>query len=103
MAVRWTVRRAHLRSLSGGRVVPVRETLVPIEKIPTSDGSYRSPCPKCGAPIVSVQMKNKGWVHFEGTQGLDRIKHPCMHLGEKLSRRRDQDTPDLFADPIEDK
>jgi len=38
-----------------------------------------------------------GWAHFEGGEGLTRIKHPCLHLGEGLSRRRGEDTPDLFS------
>ena len=42
-------------------------------------------------------MPKGGWVHFEGGKGLTRIKHPCLHLGEGLGKRRDEDTPDLFG------
>lgn len=41
-------------------------------------------------------MPRGGWAHFEGGKGLTRIKHPCLHLGEGLSGRRDEKTPDLF-------
>lgn len=41
-------------------------------------------------------MPNGGWAHFETGKGLSRIKHPCLHLGEGLSRTRDNNTPDLF-------
>ena len=51
--------------------------------------SYRHECPVCGAPIVSVPMKRGGWAHFEGGRGLGEIKHPCLHRGEDLSKRRD--------------
>jgi hypothetical protein len=58
--------------------------------------AYRHSCPNCGAVIVSVHMKNGGWAHFEGAKGLGHVKHPCFHRGEKLGRRRDNDTPDFF-------
>jgi hypothetical protein len=41
-------------------------------------------------------MKRGGWAHFESAKGLGRVKHPCFHRGEGLSRRRDSQTPDLF-------
>jgi hypothetical protein len=43
-------------------------------------------------------MKRGGWVHFEGAKGLGSIKHPCLHRGEALGRRRDEYTLDLFND-----
>lgn len=46
--------------------------------------------------MISMRPKHGGWVHFEGAKGLGRIKHPCFHRGEGLSRRRDNDMPDLF-------
>ncbi len=36
------------------------------------------------------------WAHFESAKGLTRIKHPCLHIGEGLSQRRDRDTLELF-------
>ena len=44
----------------------------------------------------SVQMPNGGWAHFEQAKGLRRVKHPCLHRGEGLSRSRDDKTLDLF-------
>jgi len=41
-------------------------------------------------------MKKGGWAHFEGAKGLRNIKHPCLHRGEGLSRRREKDMDDLF-------
>jgi hypothetical protein len=41
-------------------------------------------------------MKKGGWAHFEGARGLGQIKHACLHRGEGLSRRRDNETLDLF-------
>jgi hypothetical protein len=59
--------------------------------------SYRHPCPCCGSPTITVRMPNGGWMHFEGAEGLERVKHPCMHLGEGLSKKRDERTLDMFA------
>jgi hypothetical protein len=42
-------------------------------------------------------MPNGGWAHFEGAEGVERVKHPCMHLGEGLSKKRDEQTLELFA------
>ncbi|WP_157063700.1 hypothetical protein [Phaeobacter sp. 11ANDIMAR09] len=58
--------------------------------------AFRHACPECGAQIVSVKMKNNGWAHFEGGKGLGKIKHPCFDRGKGLSKRRDENTPDLF-------
>ena len=66
------------------------------ERISVNRTSLKRACPVCRALIVSVGMPKGGWVHFEGGEGLTRIKHPCLHLGEGLSRRRDGTTPDLF-------
>jgi len=58
--------------------------------------SYRHECPHCGAHIVSVRMPRGGWAHFEDAKGLGQVKHPCMHIGEGLSKRRDEETPNFF-------
>lgn len=92
-------RSAHTRHLKSGRVVKVRECWVLRERITTERRrSYRHPCPRCGAEIISVQMPNGGWVHFEGERGLERIKHPCMHIGESIKKRKDDLTLDLFKE-----
>jgi hypothetical protein len=63
--------------------------------------SYMLTCPICGKEILRIRMPNKGAAFFESGQGLQRVKHPCFTLGRGLSRRRDQDTLDLFdeSDP----
>lgn len=43
-------------------------------------------------------MPNKGWGHFEGGEGLSRVKHPCFGVGDGLSKVRDNETLDLFPD-----
>lgn len=43
-----------------------------------------------------MRMKKGGWLHTEARRGLTRVKHPCFYQGDKLSRRRDADTPDMF-------
>ena len=97
MQPRWIRRRAHPRRLSGGGYTYVRESWA-IQRSETKQRMrrYRHPCPRCGAQIISVNMPNGGWAHFEGMKGASRIKHPCLHIGEGLSRRRDDKTPDLF-------
>lgn len=37
-----------------------------------------------------------GRAHFGAGQGLRRVKHQCLHRGEDLGRRRDDDTLELF-------
>lgn len=37
-------------------------------------------------------------MHFEGERGLERIKHPCMHIGESIKKRKDDLTLDLFKE-----
>lgn len=103
MATRWIKRRAHRRSISGGRVVSVRETWALVGEAQKKGDSYRHACPQCGAPIRSAHMPNGGWAHFEGGKGLERIKHPCLHRGEGLSLRRDKDTIDLFLQRSDDR
>lgn len=53
--------------------------------------------PLNGPHFIRVRMPNGGWVHFEGKDGLERMKHHCMHFGEGLSKKRDEQTLDLFA------
>ena len=97
MAFRRINRRSHPRMLANGKVTFVRATeyMTPVED-GRSSKAYRHGCPHCGAPMISVHMPNGGWVHFEGRKGLTRTKHSCMHVGEKLGRRRATATPDLF-------
>jgi hypothetical protein len=98
MADRWHYRKEHARRLRTGRTISVCGSWVlQCERVSRSGSSFKRACPLCGALIVSVGMPKGGWVHFEGGEGLTRIKHPCLHLGEGLSRRRDATTPDLFA------
>lgn len=94
---RWYYRKAHGRRLRTGQTVSVRGSwALRGDQARSKTSSFRLACPICGAPIVSVGMPKGGWVHFEGVKGLTRIKHPCLHLGEGLSGRRDEATPDLF-------
>ncbi len=97
MGVRWIRRRSHDRQLASGKTTRVRETWIPCALgTDKKRGSYKHECPRCQALIISVNMPNKGWAHFEGTKGLTRIKHRCFTMGEGLSRKRDEETPDLF-------
>ncbi len=93
----WFRRKEHSRRLASGKLVFVSACWVPCE-MSSSDKTHRRTrfCPQCGAVISTVRMPNRGWAHFETGKGLSRIKHPCLHRGEGLSRRRDNDTPDLF-------
>lgn len=97
MGHRWIPRRSHPRRLSNGKTTEVRASWVlkhsPDEK---KRLSLRHQCPMCGAEVVTVRMPNGGSAHFEGGKGLSRIKHACLHLGERLSRKRDENTDDLF-------
>lgn len=100
MTERWYFRKAHIRRLSTGRMISVRGGWVLRGSQGRSKGtSFKRACPICGAPILSIGMPRGGWVHFEGGKGLTRVKHPCLHLGEGLSGRRDENTPDLFGLP----
>jgi len=97
MRDQWHFRKAHARRLRTGRTIAVcGGWVLQGERVSSDSASFRRACPVCGALIVSVGMPKGGWVHFEGGEGLTRIKHPCLHLGEGLSRRRDETTPDLF-------
>ena len=97
MRDRWHFRKSHARRLATGQTVSVCGGWVLRGERVGGDGtSFKRACPVCGALIVSVGMRKGGWVHFEGGEGLTRIKHPCLHLGEGLSRQRDLATPDLF-------
>lgn len=100
MAVRWSKRRTHTRHLPSEKRTEVRSSWIPIWLTrDTPRRSYRHRCPSCKAQILSVHMPNGGWAHFEGRKGMSRIKHPCLHMGEGLSRKRDDQTPDLFDTP----
>jgi len=95
----WFKRKQHLRRLASGKHVPISACWVPNGMNSPDKTSRRThPCPQCGAIISTVRMPNRGWVHFETGKGLSHIKHPCLHLGEGLSRKRDNDTQDLFAE-----
>lgn len=99
MAGRWIRRRSHGRRSKSGSTIFVRETWeLRSERGERRAQTYRHPCPYCGASVISVHMKRGGWAHFEGAKGLGQVKHPCFHRGEGLSRRRGDDTPDLFDD-----
>ena len=98
MKMRWVRRRAHQRRLTSGQSVSVCQSWVFCKTEQSKKtGSYHHSCPECGANILSVRMPNGGMAHFEGGKGLGRIKHPCLYLGQGLSRVRDEHTPDLFA------
>jgi len=101
MEFRWVKRRAHIRRLSSGRNIEVRESREfrkSANKAKKNKNSYRHPCPDCGAEILSVRMPNGGWGHFEGGKGLGRVKHPCMDRGSGLSKKRDDQTMDMFEE-----
>ena len=91
----WHLRREHYRWLPAGRAVRVRQAWV-CQEGSQKGNAFKRVCPNCGADITSVRMPRGGWAHFEGRKGLTHLKHPCLHLGEKLSRRRDSKTLDLF-------
>ena len=40
-------------------------------------------------------MQNGGWVHYNGSKGLEQTKHRCFTIGDGLSKEDDA-TPDLF-------
>lgn len=106
MEGRWIKRRAHSRRLLTGTTVFVRESWVFIfREVAGKKRRYRSPCPRCGAGILTMRMRNGGWAHFEGGEGLSRIKHPCFDRETVTAKREDDRTIDLFADwpePVEE-
>ena len=76
----------------------VRETLVlALREGEEKSRVYRGCCPRCGAIIRSVNMPNGGWAHFEGAEGLGKIKHPCFDKRASV-KRSDDGNLDLFAD-----
>ena len=101
VTLKWIFRKAHQRRTKSGKYVRVCECYVPrsVAEKSTSKVAYKSACPECGAGIVSVQMPNGGWGHFEGKQGLGDVKHPCFNRGDRLPKKRDEITPDLFDEP----
>lgn len=96
MSGRWIKRREHMRQVGCGRWTRVRGTRVFCEAVEARSNSYVHPCPMCGISILSVHMRNGGWLHVSAAVGMRRIKHACMYLGEGLSQRRDENTSDLF-------
>lgn len=99
MTGKWHRRAAHTRRGKDGQIIHVRSSTVFTNPSSTRKGkkaAFRQSCPECGAQIVSVNMKNGGWAHFEGGKGLGRVKHPCFDRGKGLSKRRDKNTTDLF-------
>src|SRR3569833_1480799 len=105
MGTHWIRRRSHQRRSISGRTIFIRDTWeLRSESSKPRAKAYRHRCPNCGTVVISVHMKRGGWAHFEGTKGLERVKHPCFHRGEGLGRRRDNETPDLFdkLPPLDD-
>jgi len=96
MQGRWVKRKQHPRRKKGGGYGQVAENWAFFANGNNATVSYRHPCPDCGVRIVSVRMPNGGWAHFEGADGLSSVKHPCLDRGGSLSRRRDDETIDLF-------
>jgi hypothetical protein len=102
MTRRWVRRRAHTRRSRSGWTTVVRANwasydLTQKERKRAGGHKYRI-CPQCGAKIITRRMPNGGWAHFEAAEGLERVLHPCLHRGRGLSRRRDEQTLDLFED-----
>ena len=93
---RWVERRAHSRRLKDGRIVQVAACYVWRPTLGATEARVAHPCPVCGAPIDTRAMPGGGRAHFETGPGLSHIKHPCLHLGEGVSRRRPRDMRDLF-------
>lgn len=94
MAIRLVKRRQHERRTQSGRITIVSANWAAYESKEEGNKSSKYPCPVCGAEVVRVIMPNGGRVHFEAS--LTGVKHPCFHLGEGLSKKRDDQTLDLF-------
>ena len=105
MSYQWTKRKSHFRRLKSGCTVRVAESWIlrDINEQVEKKQAFVHGCPKCGARILSVHMPNGGWAHFESGEGLSRVKHPCLHLGEGLGKKRDLETDDLFDDDWKNK
>ncbi len=97
MEGRWVRRGSHTRRLPDGKTTVVRAYWV-LQRLSTDNKRqrFRHQCPVCGLEVDTVRMPNGGSVHFEKGDGLSRVKHPCLYLGERLSRKRDESTGDLF-------
>lgn len=99
MEGQWIKRRAHSRRLAAGRLALVRETwLVNPRESDSKRQTFRGPCPQCGAAIRSTNMPNGGWAHYEGADGLEKIKHPCFDNRRAPPKRGDDGNLDLFKD-----
>lgn len=93
----WVKRQAHRRIIKSGGLTYVRESWAFYDfTAKKRSKKYQHLCPMCGTKITSIHMPNGGWVHREN--GLKDVKHPCLHRGDGLSRRKDKDTRDLFDD-----
>ena len=91
-------RKGHQRRI-GGRLVGVREAWVyKNDKPERKRQSFPTICPTCKQPVFRVRMPNFGAVHFEVGEGLSSVKHACFTVGRGLSKKRDQDTLDLFGE-----
>lgn len=95
---RWSLRKAHFRQTVSGKLVHISKCFVYCAPRSKAEGkkAYRNTCPHCHAKIISISMPNGGWVHFEGQKGLTTVRHPCFSRGDRLSKKRDEHTPDLF-------
>lgn len=99
MEARWIKRRAHSRHLHACGLVFVRESWVlTFREAPSKSRAYLGPCPNCGAGILSVNMPDGGWAHFEGAKGLAKVKHPCFDSRRAAVKRGDDGNLDLFED-----
>jgi len=97
----WRPRKAHYRRLQSGRIVLVKETVVPVQR-PRKRKPKTSKCPRCGEQVFFVRMPSGGQTYFEGGKGLKRVKHRCFNRGSGLSKKRDPNTPDLFENEDQD-
>lgn len=94
----WLKRKSYFRTGILGNRIPVKGYWAFYQKERKAKlRSYRHPCPECGADIVTVPMKNGGWVHFEGGKGLGKVTHPCMHRGKGIPKSKDMETLDFEA------
>jgi anaerobic selenocysteine-containing dehydrogenase len=95
----WHLRRAYT-AIRAGKPVEVSACWVYRDpKAPKTHDPTPTSCPVCGAQVSVRVMSRGGRVVFEAGKGLSRLKHPCFHLGEGMSRRRPGDMGDLFDGP----